>query len=211
MMIRGETIKYSSRKKKETEKEEINLEKQIKILEDKLNDNLLSINENDLNLLEEKKNRLEEIRQKRIEDVMLRSRCRYTDMGEKPSKYFLNLESRNFTSKVITKLVDANHVEYVNTNEKINQQKEYYKTLYSETIHIDDKPLEETLGENKKKMSENDSSGLEGEITYSELSSALRNMKNGKSPGNDGFTTEFFLIFLARFRKVHIKINKLWL
>ena len=29
-MIRGETIKYSSRKKKETEKEEINLEKQIK-------------------------------------------------------------------------------------------------------------------------------------------------------------------------------------
>ena len=113
MMIRGETIKYSSRKKKETEKEEINLEKQIKILEDKLNDNLLSINENDLNLLEEKKNRLEEIRQKKIEGVMLRSRCRYTDMGEKPSKYFLNLETcgRNFTSKVITKLVDANDVE----------------------------------------------------------------------------------------------------
>ena len=152
MMIRGETIKYSSRKKKETEKEEINLEKQIKILEDKLNDNLLSINENDLNLLEEKKNRLEEIRQKRIDGVMLRSRCRYTDMGEKPSKYFFNLESRNFTSKVITKLVDANHVEYVNTNEIINQQREYYKTLYSETIHIDDKPLEETLGENKKKI-----------------------------------------------------------
>ena len=44
----------------------------------------------------------------------------------------------------------------------------------------------------KKKLSENDSSGLEGEITYSELSSALRNMKNGKSPGNDGLTTEFF-------------------
>ena len=131
---------------------------------------------------------------------MLRSRCRYIDMGEKPSKYFLNLESRNFTSKVITKLEDANHVEYVNvnvnTNEIINQQKEYYKTLYSETIHIDDKPLEETLGENiKKKLSENDSSGLEGEITYSELSSALRNMKNGKSPGNDGFTTEFFKFF----------------
>lgn len=35
MTIRGETIKFSSRKKKETEKEEVNLEKQIKILEDK--------------------------------------------------------------------------------------------------------------------------------------------------------------------------------
>ena len=112
---------------------------------------MLSINESDLNLLEEKKNRLEEIRQKKIEGVMLRSRCRYTDMSDKPRKYFLNLESRNFTSKVITKLVDANDVEYVNTNEIINQQNEYYKTLYSETIHIDDKPLEETLGENIKK------------------------------------------------------------
>ena len=172
---------------------------------------MLSINENDLNLLEEKKNRLEEIRQKKIEGVMLRSKCRYTDMGDKPRKYFLNLESRNFTSKVITKLVDANDVEYVNTNEIIYQQNEYYKTLYSETIHIDDKPLKETLGENTKKISENDSSGLESEITYSELSSALRNMKNGKSPGFDGSTIEFLKLCLARFRNVHNKIIKLWL
>ena len=59
-------------------------------------------------------------------------------------------------------------------------------------MHIDDKPLEETLGENTKRLSENDSSCLEGEITYSEISSALKRMKNGKSPGNDGFTTDFF-------------------
>ena len=194
-MIRGETIKYSSRKKKEMEREETNLEKQIKILEDNCNDNLAGTNENDLNLLEEKKTRLEEIRKKKIEGVMLRSRCRYTDMGEKPTKYFLNLESRNFTSKVITKIIDTNDVEYVNTHEIINQQREYYKTLYSETIHIDDKPLEETLGENTKRLSENDSSSLEGEITYSEILSALKSMKNGKSPGNDGFTTEFFKFF----------------
>ena len=101
---------------------------------------------NDLNRLEDKRNQLEEIRQKKIEGVMLRSRCRYTDMGEKPSKYFLTLENRNFTSKVITKLIDNNNVEYVNTNEIINQQKEYYKTLYSETMHIEKKLLEETLG-----------------------------------------------------------------
>ena len=105
------------------------------------------------------------------------------------------MESRNFTSKVITKIIDTNDVEYVNTHEIINQQREYYKTLYSETIHIDDKPLEETLGENTKRLSENDSSSLEGEITYSEILSALKSMKNGKSPGNDGFTTEFFKFF----------------
>ena len=36
---------------------------------------------------------------------------------------------------------------------------------------------------------------LEGEITYEELKIALKNMKNSKSPGNDGFTAEFFKFF----------------
>ena len=69
-------VKYSSRKKKEMEREETNLEKQIKILEDNYNDNLAGTNEIDLNLLKEKKTRLEEIRKKKIEGVMLRYRCR---------------------------------------------------------------------------------------------------------------------------------------
>ena len=30
-------------------------------------------------------------------------------------------------------------------------------------------------------------------------------MINGKSHGNDGFTTKFFFKYLARFRNVHIK------
>lgn len=38
---------------------------------------------------------------------MLRSRCRYEDLGQKPSGYFLNLESRKkHTNKVMTKIVD---------------------------------------------------------------------------------------------------------
>ena len=36
---------------------------------------------------------------------------------------------------------------------------------------------------------------LEGEITYTELAHALQSMKNSKSPGNDGFTVEFFKFF----------------
>ena len=42
-----------------------------------------------INSLEEKKARLQEIRKCTIEGVMIRSRCRYEDLGEKPSSYFL--------------------------------------------------------------------------------------------------------------------------
>ena len=37
---------------------------------------------------------------------------------------------------------------------------------------------------------------LEGEITLAEASLALKNMKNYKSPGPDGFTAEFFKFLL---------------
>ena len=47
---------------------------------------------------------------------MLRSKCRYQDLGEKPTNYFFNLENRNFTSKVINKLVEDG-VEYTNTED----------------------------------------------------------------------------------------------
>ena len=56
---------------------------------------------------------------------------------------------------------------------------------------MDDTPLQNILGENPSKLSDLDPSKLEGEITYAELSTALRNMKNNKSPGLDGFTVEF--------------------
>ena len=74
-------------------------------------------------------------------------------------------------------------------------RKKYYQNLYSESLEIDEKPLTEIIGENPNKLTNDESVNLEGEITYTELATTLRNMKNGKSPGNDGFTTEFFKFF----------------
>lgn len=78
---------------------------------------LVRTNVEKINSLEEKQNRLHEIKDTKIEGVKLRSRCRYKDLGKKPkpTKYVLNLESSNFTSKVINKLVDDECSEYINT------------------------------------------------------------------------------------------------
>ena len=71
-------------------------------------------------------------------------------------------------------------------------RKKYYQNLYSESLEIDEKSLTEIIGENPNKLTNDESINLEGEITYT---TTLRNMKNGKSPGNDGFTIEFFKFF----------------
>ena len=178
LAIRGETIKYSSRKKRENTKQEKELEEDILQLERNISENLQTVSEEDLNLLENKKNRLNEIRKHKIEGVMIRSRCRYEDLGEKPSSYFLNFEKRNFTNKVITKIIEDNGQESLSTEEILNSQKTYFKNLYSENILIDDTPIEAQIGVNNLKMNKNEAESLEGNIKYSELAEALKNMKN---------------------------------
>ena len=60
-----------------------------------------------------------------MEGVMLRSRCRYEELGEKPSGYFLNLENRNFMDKVITKLIDSDGNEYRNSDDILNNKVQF--------------------------------------------------------------------------------------
>jgi hypothetical protein len=79
------------------------------------------------------------------------------------------------------------------------QQKLFYQTLYESRGSIftdehlksffdDNNPYISKLGQDKK-------IDLEGELTPQETLSALKLMKNGKSPGMDGFTTEFYKFF----------------
>ena len=41
------------------------------------------------------------------------------------------------------------------------------------------------------KIAEEEAENLEGKITVEEATCALKRMKNGKSPGSDGFTVDF--------------------
>ena len=66
----------------------MDLEKEIELLEQEINSNLLCTDYNNIQLLEQKKSSLINIRRNKIEGAMLRSKCRYQDFGEKPSKYF---------------------------------------------------------------------------------------------------------------------------
>ena len=63
----------------------------------------------------QKKGELIELRNERTEGVMLRSQSQFEDLGEKPSKYFFNLETRNYNSKVINKLINEKGEEFYET------------------------------------------------------------------------------------------------
>ena len=126
---------------------------------------------------------------------MLRSRCRYEDLGEKPTKYFLSLENRNYQDKVIQHLIDDMGEEVSKTKDILEVQKNYYKNLYTEVMQMDDTPIKDIIWDNENQLNDDEAKKLEGELTYEELTLALKNMKISKSPGNYGFTAELFKFF----------------
>ena len=49
---------------------------------------------------------LQNLRGKKLHGSLIRSKARWIEHGEKPSKYFCNLENRNFVSKRMTSLIN---------------------------------------------------------------------------------------------------------
>ena len=191
MIIRGNTIQFSFfNKRKNTEKNK--LEADIKKLEEEISSNINNIDDEKLVTLVQKKNEFIELRNKRIEGDMLRSRSRYEDLGEKPSNYFFNLENRNYNNNVMDKLVNEKGEEFFETKDILGCQKDFYQNLYFNHTSIDETPLHDVLGENANKLSDEKSASLKGEISYTEIANALKNMKNNKSPGLIGTYSRVF-------------------
>ena len=87
MEIRGKTISYGSFRKKENCRLEQELTEDINKLETGMPESLVEE-------IEQKKAQLEELRNKKIDGMLVRSRARWLQDGEKASPYFCNLEKR---------------------------------------------------------------------------------------------------------------------
>ena len=76
----------------------------------------------------------------------------------------------------------------------------FYEGLYSKQENVVDGLNLDLLNSlTCKQLTDGQSKEIGGSITMTELSEPLDNMKNGKSPGPDGFTVEFFKCFCSCF------------
>jgi len=196
--IRGVTIAFSSRRKNNQDKTETNLKNKIQVLENELEEKEVSDPNSDVlqNLrsgLKEANSELEQIREKKLKGSFMRSKALWIEQGEKPTKYFCNLEKRNFVNKQISRIEKANGTQATTQEEIMNEVRSFYENLYKSKENELDVTIRDDLP--IRKLSMNESNALEGKITQNELNLALKNMKNNKSPGSDGFTVEFYKTF----------------
>ena len=133
MNIRGQTISYSSFKKKQNDKKEMQLADDIL----KLDQNLT---EDKTQELEKLKLELTELRQIKVKGAVIRSRATNLLEGEKPTKYFCALETHNYLSKIIRTLETSDGQILTDQHDILKESKNFYENLYSNK----DYPLAET-------------------------------------------------------------------
>ena len=166
------------------------LQKEIKILEESVNLDFFEI--------ESKKAELEYLRKEKLQGVLVRSRMKRAEEGEKPTKYFCSLESRNYINKTILNITKDNGTTLNKQDEILKEVENFYKKLYSYQELEENINIEECLRKVETHIisTEEEKIKLEVEITGDEITFVLNNMKNNKSPGTDGFSSEFLNSFI---------------
>ena len=194
MEIRSKTISYASWKKKEANRIETLLENEIRNLTDQVD--LGDVTQTDV--LSSKQAELVNLRKKKMDGVLIRSKTRWMEYGEKPSRYFLNMEKRSFVNKTISHVISEDNMDLKSSRNILEEAKNFYKKLYSSNDLVDTTDLHSIIEKSGSPVLSNlTRDSIEGPLSHQEILNALKKSKNGKSPGSDGFSFEFYKFFFS--------------
>ena len=189
MVIAAETQEFCIKLAAEKTYTKTCLESAITKLEDQLNETSTAV---DHELLSKSKNDLENLIQESTIGTIFRSKVKWYNEGEKCSKYFLNLEKARANSKGMSILIDENNVEIYNPREIIAQQVQFYEQLYTSDPRV---KFEWDRPDLVPKISLQQAEAMEGEITRKEIQEAIKQMARNKTPGADGLSIEWYIVF----------------
>ena len=196
LKIRSFSIPYCINKKKKRTEYRKNLEKELENLQ-----NELDVNSSELTLEHFKitKNELEKMDKEQINSIIFRCKTTWIEDGEKNTKYFLNLEKKNYLNKLISSLeIDGKITS--NSNAITQEQTRFYESLYTEKLN--NKCTSYTDADSIflndlscTKLTELQKDFCDNDISESEILKSLKALKNGKTPGTDGLPTTFYKFF----------------
>ena len=134
--------------------------------------------------------------------IILRAKAEWVEGAERNTKYFSNLEKKRAECKKINRLTVNNH-ELTKSKDILQETKHFYQELYSkrqtgiDNFNFFDNQNENELNDTQKEL-------CDGLLTEHECKIALKDMKNNKSPGSDGISTEFYKIFWNDIKQFYI-------
>ena len=199
--ITGHCIQYCSRKKLDREKVKKDLFDEIEKVKVKISDCDTDDGKDDevsdliatLSSLEEKYNTILDYE---TAGLIVRSRMKWAEHGEKSSKYFCNLEKRANEKKNIHLLKNDDDSFVSDQKDILKHLQSFYCTLYSSHSNVDHDQMAQFLDQVQfPKLSDDSKAELDKPISRSEILASLKELKFNKTPGYDGLPVEFYIVF----------------
>lgn len=144
------------------------------------------------NEIERLTNKVGALRATESDRIILNSRAKWAEEGEKSNKYFLNLEAKQKSKTVISKLVFEGQA-LTDTKQILQHSFEYYKRLYSQD-ETQQSSEEGSFLTDLPQVMEHDRNELDKAITIDDLILALKT-SNDSTPGVDGIPYSLYKCF----------------
>ena len=139
---------------------------------------------------------LESIVKQKTIGAKIRSRIRWYEEGEKSTRYFMNLEKRNYNLKTVTRVSTNRGTIVENRQDILNELQNFYSKLYTKVEYgTSQTEYHEFLNIECPILDNDERDTMNNEITENELLAALKLTQNNKSPGSDGLPAEFYKMF----------------
>ena len=184
--VKDFSIYYAKNTKKETGILIRKIENEISLLE---NDPNVVCDMNKKRALEAQ---LDNLCNSKAKGAQVRSRYKWITEGEKNTKYFLGLETKQQSSNIIRKLKSIENVVYTSQSDIMGEMCSFYEKLYT-SQNISDVDIDTYLADiDTPKLSSVEKELCDAFPSLDECREAVFAMKVNKSPGLDGLPSEFY-------------------
>ena len=188
--LQAETISFSRTKRKNLSHERVVLTNEIIRLKALLVSGDFSVSP----VIRDLENKLKDLVLNELSGAAIRSKARWLEEGEKPSRFFFKLERERIQRNSISSVLNSDDVEVFSHTEIEHEIVHFYSHLFSSEI-IDPLCKQTCFASIENHLDFTQQQSCEGFLSLQELSEAVKTLNLGKSPGSDGFSVEFYLFF----------------
>ena len=142
---------------------------------------------------------------RQLEGSKIRSRVRWLEEGESPSRFFLRLENERYAKTFVSSVFNTSGSEVFSPPEIMEAHTTFYSDLFSRA-NIDLGAQRDLFSHVTTRLSDSERTSCEGPLTLAEASEALRRSNRNKSPGIDGLTVEFYAQFWDRLGELLVDV-----
>ena len=157
LSIKEESIAFSRNKRRRLRKKQVSLTNKLIRLRQRLVDG----DDTASALISDTESQLKALRVKEIEGIMIRSRAQWLEEGERPSRYFFNMQRLKAQRSHISSVYDLNGTEVSSQEEIEKAHVDFYSRLFSEEP-VDAALQDDLLSSLPRQLSSDPASSCEG-------------------------------------------------